>query len=92
LAHTLSIVAGWAVFSAVGHWVGGTLKWPNDLMIDNKKLAGILLERAGESIVIGFGVNVAYAPNIESRDTACIAEWDESVSADDVADKHIAEF
>jgi BirA family transcriptional regulator, biotin operon repressor / biotin---[acetyl-CoA-carboxylase] ligase len=92
LAHTLSIVAGWAIFGAVGHWVGGTLKWPNDLMIDNKKLAGILLEREGESIVIGFGVNVAYAPDIEGRDTACIADWHDAVSADDVAVELIAEF
>jgi BirA family transcriptional regulator, biotin operon repressor / biotin---[acetyl-CoA-carboxylase] ligase len=92
LAHTLSIVAGWAVFCALGHWVGGTLKWPNDLMFENKKLAGILLERAGESIVIGFGVNVAYAPDIEGRKTACIADWDDAVSADAVAVELIAEF
>ena len=93
LAHTLSIVAGWAVFGAVGRWVGGTLKWPNDLMIDNKKLAGILLERAGENIVIGFGVNVAYAPDIESRETTCIRDWDDdAVSADDVAVELVAEF
>lgn len=92
LAHTLSIVAGWAVFSALSHWVAGTLKWPNDLMIDNRKLAGILLERAGESIVVGFGVNVAYAPDIEGRETACIADWADAVSVADVADALTAEF
>lgn len=41
---------------------GAGLKWPNDILVDNKKLAGILLEVAGESngpcyAVIGLGVN-----------------------------------
>lgn len=91
-AHTLSIVAGWALFGATAGWVDGSLKWPNDLMVDHKKLAGILLERAGESIVVGFGVNVAYAPDIEGRETTCVADWEDDVSADDVALKLMAEF
>src|SRR5690349_18502921 len=33
------------------------IKWPNDLLVGPSKLAGILLERAGEAVVIGFGVN-----------------------------------
>jgi BirA family transcriptional regulator, biotin operon repressor / biotin---[acetyl-CoA-carboxylase] ligase len=39
------------------------LKWPNDLMTeDGAKLAGILLERADNGVVIGFGVNLAHHP------------------------------
>ena len=44
------------------------LKWPNDLLLDGAKLAGILLERSGERIVVGFGVNLAAAPR--ARPTA----------------------
>jgi BirA family biotin operon repressor/biotin-[acetyl-CoA-carboxylase] ligase len=46
------------------------LKWPNDLMLGGAKLAGILLERSGERVVAGFGVNLASAPQIEGRATA----------------------
>jgi BirA family biotin operon repressor/biotin-[acetyl-CoA-carboxylase] ligase len=39
------------------------LKWPNDLMVDGAKLAGILLERERELVVAGFGVNLAHHPD-----------------------------
>lgn len=40
-----------------------TLKWPNDVLLDGGKLAGILLESgAGGRLAIGFGVNLAAAP------------------------------
>ena len=48
------------------------LKWPNDLMLDGAKLAGILLERAGDRVVAGFGVNLAAAPDIPGRATASL--------------------
>ncbi|WP_206366372.1 biotin--[acetyl-CoA-carboxylase] ligase [Sphingomonas gei] len=38
------------------------LKWPNDILIDGAKLSGILLERADDAVVIGFGVNLAHHP------------------------------
>lgn len=44
------------------------LKWPNDVLADGAKLAGILLEArampgGGQAIVIGFGVNIVSAPD-----------------------------
>ena len=48
------------------------LKWPNDLMLLGKKLAGILLERVGDRVVIGFGVNLASAPELPDRRTASL--------------------
>lgn len=38
------------------------LKWPNDLLLDGGKLAGILLEGDGTHLVLGIGVNLAAAP------------------------------
>jgi len=55
-------VAVMRALEAVGLTTGG-LKWPNDILVENKKLAGILVEVAGESngpcyAVIGIGLNV----------------------------------
>lgn len=49
-----------------------SLKWPNDLMLGDAKLAGILLERSGDRVVAGFGVNLAGAPPISGRKTAAL--------------------
>ena len=34
------------------------LKWPNDLLVGDRKLAGILAEAAGDAVVVGIGVNL----------------------------------
>ena len=39
-----------------------TIKWPNDILVNEAKLAGILLERAGDAVVIGIGVNLGFHP------------------------------
>jgi BirA family biotin operon repressor/biotin-[acetyl-CoA-carboxylase] ligase len=49
------------------------LKWPNDLMLGGKKLAGILLERSGDRVAVGFGVNLAAAPQLPDREGASLA-------------------
>lgn len=49
------------------------LKWPNDLMLSGKKLAGILLERSGDRVAVGFGVNLATAPELPDRTGASLA-------------------
>ncbi|WP_439534874.1 biotin--[acetyl-CoA-carboxylase] ligase, partial [Polymorphobacter sp.] len=60
----LSFVAAVAlresVLAACG--VETRLKWPNDLLVGDAKLSGILLERAGPALVIGFGVNLGWHP------------------------------
>ncbi|MDH5796756.1 MAG: biotin--[acetyl-CoA-carboxylase] ligase [Anaplasmataceae bacterium] len=36
-------------------------KWPNDIMLDDKKLSGILMEKINQYIVIGVGINISNA-------------------------------
>ena len=74
-AQTLSLAAGLALIEALDVAVPDQplmLKWPNDLMLSGKKLAGILLERSGERVVLGFGVNLAAAPELPDRRIASL--------------------
>lgn len=70
---SLSFVAALAVHEALlGHIAmprSLQLKWPNDVLLDGAKLAGILLERSGEAAVVGIGVNLAWAPELAGRPT-----------------------
>ena len=38
------------------------LKWPNDVLLDGKKIAGILLETTGDKVIVGIGVNLISNP------------------------------
>lgn len=44
---------------------GVCVKWPNDILLEGKKLVGILLERHDDKIIAGIGVNVASSPKTE---------------------------
>ncbi|MGL5810737.1 MAG: biotin--[acetyl-CoA-carboxylase] ligase [Nocardioides sp.] len=60
----LSLLAGWAVASVLrAHGLDAGLKWPNDVLVGDHKVAGILVERietehAGPAAVVGIGLNV----------------------------------
>jgi BirA family biotin operon repressor/biotin-[acetyl-CoA-carboxylase] ligase len=57
----LPLLTGVAVAEAVTATTGVTtrLKWPNDLLAGDAKLAGILAEAVGDAIVVGVGLNVS---------------------------------
>jgi len=60
----LPLLAGVAVAAAVTEVTGvdTKLKWPNDLLAGDAKLAGILAEAAGDVVVVGIGLNVSTEP------------------------------
>jgi BirA family biotin operon repressor/biotin-[acetyl-CoA-carboxylase] ligase len=70
----LPLVAGVAVVSALrgfpevegierGRMADATLKWPNDVLIGERKLAGILAQRVEAGVIIGIGLNVSLRPD-----------------------------
>lgn len=73
-APSLALVAAVALHAVLAPLSGErtlTIKWPNDLLLDGRKLAGILLEREGDAVVIGTGVNIANVPDeVEGTATA----------------------
>jgi BirA family biotin operon repressor/biotin-[acetyl-CoA-carboxylase] ligase len=71
---SLSLVTALALAEAVETLSEGRiaprLKWPNDVLVDGAKLAGILLENVAEgrgraALIIGIGVNVGWAPEAD---------------------------
>ena len=57
----LSLAAGVAAAEACGPDV--RLKWPNDLLLDGKKLGGILVETTPDRAICGIGINLTWAPD-----------------------------
>lgn len=78
-AATLALSASLAVHQAVAkHLSAGTnamLKWPNDVLIGKAKLAGILLERANNAVIVGIGVNLAQAPVLSGREAVALSDF-----------------
>lgn len=86
---SLALLSGLALHEVVAPLVAlphrVLLKWPNDLMIGSAKLAGILLEGAGRAVVVGIGVNLAQAPEVEGRETIALAAFGPAPHRDHLA-------
>lgn len=93
---TLALAAGLAVFDAMAPLLPAEtvamLKWPNDVMIGRAKLAGILLEREGDAVLVGIGVNLASAPRLPGRDTIALSELGVAAGRDGFAERLVRGF
>lgn len=73
----LSFVAALAVADAVDALLPkhtrATLKWPNDVLVDGGKIAGILVEQSDGARIVGIGVNILEAPRNAPYKTTTIA-------------------
>jgi BirA family biotin operon repressor/biotin-[acetyl-CoA-carboxylase] ligase len=87
-AASLALVAAVALHETVAmfHPAGDLrLKWPNDLLLGSAKLAGVLLERAGDAVVVGIGVNLAHFPQLPDRPATSLAAWGKPVAVEPFA-------
>lgn len=74
---SLSFVASLAVHDAMQKCVPNAdllLKWPNDVLLNDAKVCGILLEQVHQSVVVGMGINIAVAPQVEGKITISLHE------------------
>lgn len=59
----ISPVSGVAVLRALARFgIDAHLEWPNDVVVDGAKLAGILIETAADIALVGVGINLKEAP------------------------------
>jgi BirA family biotin operon repressor/biotin-[acetyl-CoA-carboxylase] ligase len=67
LIRRLSVAAAQAIADITAE--APRLKWPNDLLLDGRKLAGVLAQAAptGDAVVVGIGLNVGWAPEGAAR-------------------------
>ncbi|MDY6408039.1 MAG: biotin--[acetyl-CoA-carboxylase] ligase [Pseudomonadota bacterium] len=81
----MSFVAGVSVIEALSDFPV-SLKWPNDILLNGGKVAGILLEKTDiQTVVIGIGVNVVVAPTHGMMyQTACL---ENKISLHDLTEK-----
>lgn len=102
-----SFVAALALYdafvAATGRAEGYALKWPNDVLLNGGKVAGILLESTGvgqgvQSLAIGIGVNLAEAPSaaeVEARavrPVSLLGETGTAISPEDFLPLLASEF
>lgn len=83
----LAFVAAIAVRAALAELVPGTafqVKWPNDVLCQGRKISGMLLEQASGLVVVGIGVDVAFAPEAGLYPTTCLRQIGSGAESFDV--------
>lgn len=97
----LTLVAGASIVKALNNLgVETSIKWPNDIIINNKKLCGILTEMSAEMervnyIVIGIGINVKtidFPNEIKDKATSLYKEGYDNISRVDIVKQICIEF
>ena len=60
----ISLITGLAVYHTIQKFTKAEtkIKWPNDVLVNGKKICGILLEKVEDKIVIGIGLNIINSP------------------------------
>lgn len=81
--HSLALVTANAAHAVIAPLCAehARIKWPNDILVDGAKIAGILLERAGDAVVVGIGVNVVRHPTHLDRPVTSLSAQGSGIDA-----------
>lgn len=93
----IALVAAAAAARAIRCFCGldARIKWPNDILVGKKKLAGMIVEAAGDAAILGIGINVNWTdlPDEIARTATSIAlELGRTVERDELLTSFLAEL
>ena len=72
LSYAVAIAVADTLFS---FGIVSTIKWPNDILVDDKKISGILIEYYGRFVIVGIGINIATNPTVDDYKTTKINNY-----------------
>lgn len=72
LSYAVAVAVADTLFS---FGVVSTIKWPNDILVDDKKISGILIEYYGRFVIVGIGINIATNPSVNEYITTKIQNY-----------------
>lgn len=97
----ISLVASLAISDVITQLIPDThtvqIKWPNDILVNGAKIAGLLLETlhiqtATPKLSLGIGVNVVSNPVVERYETCCIHGLGGAITATDILPMIVSRF
>lgn len=60
------------------------IKWPNDTLIEGKKISGILIEYAKNFVIIGIGINIKTNPTVRDYKTTKVEDFAPNATRDEI--------
>jgi BirA family transcriptional regulator, biotin operon repressor / biotin---[acetyl-CoA-carboxylase] ligase len=96
IAGQIAYVASLAAYDVVVAYAGTSAeiscKWPNDLLLNGKKLSGILIEALNDFSVVGIGINLSTSPSALADKAISLADIGLSVGRSDMVSGLIHSF
>ncbi len=100
LSFVTAITVYEALFSVIkdsGYDFDLTIKWPNDILVNHAKIAGILLESiksyGKDYLIIGIGINISYFPKFADKQTTSLEKLNiKNITPSEILDKVMESF
>ena len=81
----LSYCVAIAVAESLGHFgIAAKIKWPNDILVDGKKISGNLIEYAKSFVIVGIGINIKHNPGGLEYETTKTDDYKADVLRDEL--------
>lgn len=95
----LSLVIGASIYNVLSKYINCSIKWPNDIIVNDKKIAGILVESIYsnklEALVAGIGINInqdQFSNDLKNKATSLFIETNTEYNKNIILDEFIKEF
>lgn len=95
----LSLLIGASIYNVLSKYINCLIKWPNDIIVNDKKIAGILVESIYsnklEALVAGIGINInqgQFSNDLKNKATSLFIETNTEYNKNIILDEFIKEF